>query len=345
MQLDIRKELAQNPFILAPMEAVNCTSFRLLCQRRGAPFVYSDVIDADVFCEYAQTHTKAEAVAKYINPHVEERLVVQLGGRNIENLKIVMDACPFAQWFDLNVGCPLGYMLGKKGGCYLMKHPDQLYTLVTELVTHAKKLGKGFSVKIRSGWDDKSINAVEIAKGLQDIGICLLTIHPRTRKDLYSKKADWALARKVADALTIPVCLSGDVTNAHSAHAAFNQTKCDAIMCGRGAKHNPSIFTELTTYYKTKQLPTKPSMLYCKTAQNAITDFFEWFALYSQIEQRFSVSEILDHARWTIRGAKNASILQEKLIAQFPKEEQAQYETNREVLHTKLQLILSELQF
>jgi tRNA-dihydrouridine synthase B len=318
MQLpsSILERLQKNPFILAPMEAVNCASFRVLCKRRGAEFVFTDMIDADDFVAKANEVGLDEAVKILINPQDEEAdsLVIQLGGANLENILFTIRAvAKYAVWIDYNLGCPLTSMLGKKGGVYLMKHPNQLYPKVSAIVGLCDELGKPFSVKLRAGWDEDSLNAVEIAKELEKLGVALVTIHPRTRKQLYKDRANWQLARDVKSALSIPVILSGDVTNAYMAHMAFAHVKCDAIMCARGAKHNPSLFRELKSYYATRIQPVKPLELYVKSTHQAQNDFYEWLSLYKSIENRYRLSEIIDHARWTIRGAKNAAALTEEL--------------------------------
>lgn len=297
----------ENPFFLAPMEAVNCTSFRILCKRRGASVVYTDMIDADVFVAYAKEHTIAQAVTKYLNPHDEDTpLVIQLGGPNIENLKFVIEHThQYATWFDYNVGCPLGSMLGKKGGCYLMKHPDQLYKKMIPLVAQCQKFNLPFTVKLRSGWDEKSINAVELAIELEKLGVAAIGFHPRTRKQRAQGKADWQLARKLKEAISIPMILSGDVFTAYDAHLAFMHTKSDYIMCARGAKNNPSIFAQLVGYWRTKTPPLRPMAQYVKTSASVRDDFLEFADLYESIEQRNNIGELIDHASWYIRGCRN----------------------------------------
>lgn len=310
MSLKISSLKIDNPFFLAPMEAVNCASFRVLCLRRGAGLVYTDMIDADIFAEFAKENSLAEAIHKFINPQEEEKgkLAIQLGGRDVENLIFTINAVKkYAVLIDFNVGCPLGYMLGKKGGVYLMKHPEQLYSIVKLLRT---EIDIPFTVKIRSGWDNDSINAIEISKELEILGVDAITIHPRTRKQKYSDKADWQLVRKIKDSIKIPVILSGDVTNTYMAKMAFDHTKCDAIMIGRAGKNNPSIFTKLNKGFADK----KPIKTYDKNKIDSLNDFKEFLELYKKMEYRFKLSEIKDHALWLSRECKNNKQVTQKII-------------------------------
>lgn len=309
-----------NPFFLAPMEAVNCASFRVLCRRRGASLVYTDMIDADIFAGFLQNNSKKEAIKKFVNPQPDEKpLSIQLGGSDLDNLKATIGVVQkHATLIDYNVGCPLGYMLGKKGGVYLQKHPDQLVKKVFEL---RQAIHKPFTVKIRSGWDESTINAVEVSKQLEQLGVDAIAIHPRTRKQRYQKRADWPLVRKVKENTSIPIILSGDVTNTYMAYMAFAHTKCDYVMCARGAKANPSLFTQLVNWYKTKEQPQKPETLYVKTRENAIKDFEEFLKLYKERENRYKFSELQDHAIWTASGCLGASRVKQRLLA-AKKEEQ-----------------------
>jgi len=331
--MKIKNLILETPFFLAPMEAVNCTSFRLLCKQRGASLVYTDMIDADLFMENIKELGELETIKKLINPIKEEKpLAIQLGGSNIKNListlKIVE---PFADLIDYNAGCPLGYMLGKKGGCYLMKHPIQLYKIISEL---RKSTILPLTVKLRSGWDKESINILDIAKELEKLKIDAIAIHPRTRKQGYKNKSDWNLVRQVKKNISIPVILSGDVTNVYQAHMAFLHTKCDAIMIARGAKNNPSIFKYLNKYWISKtnnnlnlnkknqtSLLTKPNTVYDKKVLDIKKDFFEFLDLYEKYESRNKLSEIKDHGLWLVRELRTSSILKQKILKSSSKKE------------------------
>lgn len=324
MTLKIKNLELKNPFILAPMEAVNCASFRLVCKKRGASLVFTDMIDADIFLNSLNEIGEEEAVKKYVNPQEQERpLCIQIGGGNIQNLVLAAKILSsYADMIDYNVGCPLGYMLGKKGGVYLMKHPNILEKIVKELRSEIKI---PFSVKIRAGWDENSKNALEVAIMLEKLGVDAITIHARTRKQMYKERADWPLVRQIKEHVKTPIILSGDVTNSYMAHMAFMHTKCDFIMCARGAMNNPSIFKQLTKYYdewlNKKIEPQKPQTTYNKNKKDTIKDFEEFLAYYNQIEQRYKFSELQDHAIWSVRETKNNTELKKQILKATKQEE------------------------
>ncbi|MGE0793615.1 MAG: tRNA dihydrouridine synthase [Candidatus Woesearchaeota archaeon] len=307
--MQIKDFKPNNPFFLAPMEAVNCTSFRIICRRRGAGIVWTDMIDSDEFVLNPD-------IKKFINPNKEDHpLAVQIAGSNIENIKETIKILePYADLFDFNIGCPLGKINGKKAGCYLMKHPNNLYKIIPEM---RKATTKPLLVKLRSGWDENSINAIEVAQELEKLGVDAITLHARTKEQGYQKKSDWNLVKKLKEKLNIPVILSGDVFNVYDAKQAFEKTNCDFIMIGRGAKANPSIFTQLQNY----EMASKKEKIYCKNEVNPVKDFLEWLELYHKIEGRNNFSEIKDHAIWTSIECKNNKEVKQLIINSKTEEE------------------------
>jgi tRNA-dihydrouridine synthase B len=310
--MKIKNFQPKNPFFLAPMEAVNCTSFRILCKRRGASLLFTDLIDADVFTSFAKENSIDEAIKKFINPNIEDSpLAIQLAGAKIENLVFAIKSLEHnCVIFDFNIGCPLGTILGKKAGCYLMKHPQNLYKLISEMILATKN---PITVKLRSGWDENSINAIKISKELEKLGVSAITLHARTKEQGYQKKSDWNLVKKLKEEISIPVILSGDVFNAYDAKLAFEKTNCDFIMIGRGAKANPSIFSQLQNYKEAKK-PNVATITYNKFEVNPIKDFLEWLELYHKIENRNNFSEIKDHALWTSIECKNNKEIKQQII-------------------------------
>jgi len=284
-------------FFLAPMEGVTRTPFRILCRRRGASLVTTDMIDADTFCGIADVRGVQAAIREQIDPHEEDApLAIQLGGSNPETLvRAARILEPYAVIIDLNAGCPIGKTFGAGGGCTLMRDPERLYAIVEAL---REAIENPFTVKLRKGWD--SPQAVEIAQELERLGVDGITIHPRTRDQRYSDRADWAYAREVKEAVRIPITLSGDVTNATSAKEAFKTSGCDFIMIGRAARQHPSVFRHLDHDTGIGR--------YGKSGVEPIEDFEEWLELYHRFE-RYRLSEIRDHALWSVSEAENAKEL------------------------------------
>ena len=276
------------------MEGVTRTAFRILSRRRGASLVTTDMIDADTFCGIADVRGVAIAIQEQINPHIDEGpLAIQLGGGNRETLvRAVHLLEPYATLIDLNAGCPTGKTFENGGGCTLMRDPERLYAIVKEL---RDATTKPFTVKLRKGWD--SPQAIDIAQAIEALGVDGITIHPRTREQRYSDRADWVYARAVKEHVRIPVTLSGDVVSASSAKRALEETGCDFLMIGRAARANPSIFADLVA-----------GVDLGKRGERPVSDFVEWLELVSATG-RLRFSEIRERAIWTVSGAKNAKAL------------------------------------
>ena len=156
---------------------------------------------------------------------------------------------------DINMGCPVPKVVRNGEGSALMKNPKLVYEIVSAMV---KAIDKPVTVKIRKGFDDSCINAVEIAKIIEEAGAAAVAVHGRTREQYYSGQADWDIIRQVKEAVSIPVIGNGDVTSPQKAEELVKQTGCDGIMIARGAQGNPWIFSEMITYEETGTLPERP---------------------------------------------------------------------------------------
>ena len=243
----------ENPYILAPMAGVTDLPFRLLCREQGAGLLCMEMVSAKAI-QYNNKNTKA-----LLEIHPEEPPVsLQLFGADpdvISEIAKQIEELPFSI-VDINMGCPVPKIVRNGEGSALMKQPKLVYEIVSKTV---KAIEKPVTVKIRKGFDDSCINAVEIAKIIEDAGASAVAVHGRTREQYYSGKADWDIIRQVKEAVSIPVIGNGDVVSGESAIAMQKETGCDGIMIGRGAQGNPWIFSELLAYDRTGEMPARPT--------------------------------------------------------------------------------------
>ena len=221
------------------MAGVSDLPFRLLCKEQGAGLVCMEMVSAKAI--YYNNQNTEELMA--IHPD-EHPVSLQLFGSDPDILSEMakkIEEKPFSI-LDFNMGCPMPKIVNNREGSYLMKEPKLAREILTKLV---KAVNKPVTVKIRKGFDDNQVNAVEIAKIAEDCGIAAIAVHGRTREQYYSGHADWDIIRQVKEAVSIPVIGNGDVKDFASATALVEQTGCDGIMIGRAAQGNPWIFSEI----------------------------------------------------------------------------------------------------
>lgn len=254
MELKIGNVTLANNVILAPMAGVTDLPFRLLCKEQGAGLLCMEMVSAKAV-HYNNKNTEA-----LLEIHPDEQPVsLQLFGSEPDIMAETaarIEERPFAI-LDVNMGCPVPKVVNNHEGSALMKEPKLVEEIVTALV---KAIKKPVTVKIRKGFDDEHVNAVEIAKIIEESGAAAIAVHGRTREQYYSGKADWDIIRKVKEAVKIPVIGNGDVTDAVSAKRLIEETGCDGIMIGRASRGNPWIFKEITQYLDIGILPERPSM-------------------------------------------------------------------------------------
>jgi tRNA-dihydrouridine synthase B len=228
----------EKAILLAPMEDVTDVSFRLICRELGADVVYTEFVNSEGLVRASEkTHKKLEIVE-------EERPVgIQIYGGNIESMvggaKIAEAENP--DLIDINAGCWVKNVVGNGAGSALLKDPPYMQKLVKEIVN---SVSLPVSVKTRLGWDDNSIQILEVAKRLEDVGVQALTVHCRTRKMGHKGEAYWEWIPRIKDVVNIPVILNGNVLTARDVKRAFDETGADGVMIARGAIGNPWIFKE-----------------------------------------------------------------------------------------------------
>ena len=244
-------DLGERPLLLAPMEDVTDVSFRVLCREQGAAMVYTEFVNSD-----GLVRDVPKTIAKMHTLEEEAPVGVQIYGQHPDAM---VDAARMAEraaeltgghgadLIDINFGCPVSKIAGRGAGSGMMREPDKMVA-ITKAVVEA--VGKPVTVKTRLGWDDNSKIIVELAERLQDVGIAALTIHGRTRCQLYKGEADWTLigAVKANPRMHIPIIGNGDITDGPSAKQAFERYGVDGIMIGRATFGHPWIFREIRHY-------------------------------------------------------------------------------------------------
>lgn len=244
-------DLGDKPLLLAPMEDVTDASFRILCREQGADMVYTEFIPSDGLIRDA-----AKALAKMHTHDCEAPVGIQIYGHipesMVEAARMADRAAEIAgghgaDLIDINFGCPVSKIAGRGAGSGMMREPDKMVA-ITKAVVEA--VGKPVTVKTRLGWDDNSKIIVELAERLQDVGIAALTIHGRTRCQLYKGEADWTLIGAVKNnpRMHIPIIGNGDITTPAQAALAFERYGVDGIMIGRATYGHPWIFREIRHY-------------------------------------------------------------------------------------------------
>ena len=244
-------DLGERPLLLAPMEDVTDVSFRVLCREQGAAVVYTEFVNSD-----GLVRDVPKTIAKMHTLEEEAPVGIQIYGQHpdamVEAARMAEKAAELtgghgADLIDINFGCPVSKIAGRGAGSGMMREPDKMVA-ITKAVVEA--VGRPVTVKTRLGWDDNSRIIVELAERLQDVGIAALTIHGRTRCQLYKGAADWTLigAVKANPRMHIPIIGNGDITDGPSAREAFERFGVDGIMIGRATFGHPWIFREIRHY-------------------------------------------------------------------------------------------------
>lgn len=294
--------ILENPVFLAPMAGITDLPFRLICKEMGCGMVYTEMISSRGLY-YGDKKTE-----KLLKIHPDEKPVaLQIFGS-------VPDVMAKAAYMlndrenavlDINMGCPTPKIVKNKDGCALMRDIDLAGKIVKAVV---KESIKPVTVKIRKGWDENNVNAVEFAKVMEQGGAKAITVHGRTREQFYSGKADWDIIKKVKEAVTVPVIGNGDIFTVEDGMKLLNEIKCDGIMVGRGSLGNPWLFKRLVHYIKTGDLLPEP------TPEEKINMALKH--LDSAIRhkgERVGIIEMRKHIAWYVKGLKNSASLRDRI--------------------------------
>lgn len=254
MSLKIGNVTLENNLILAPMAGVTDLPFRLLCKEQGAGLICTEMISAKaIYFKNKNTETLMEIDERErpvslqlfgSDPDLMAEIARQIEPRNFDIL-------------DINMGCPVPKVVNNGEGSALMKNPKLVHEIVSKV---SKAIEKPLTVKIRKGFTEDCVNAVEIAKIAEDAGAAAIAVHGRTREQYYAGNADWDIIRQVKEAVSIPVIGNGDVDSPKKAEALVRETGCDGIMIGRAVQGNPWLFSQILHYQKTGELLPKPGM-------------------------------------------------------------------------------------
>ncbi len=300
--MKIRNIKLKNNVILAPMAGVTDKAFRLICKPFGPSLMYTEMVSGKaLFYKNKKTKDLLDL------DESEKPLAVQLFGHEPDVLaKIAEDALRSgAEIIDINMGCPAPKITGNGDGSAISKNP-QLAGEIISAVSNAVSVP--VTVKIRKGWDDSSVNAVEMAKIAEENGAAAITVHGRTRQQFYSGSADLDIIKAVKEAVSIPVIGNGDITDEKSAKHMLDYTGCDGIMIGRGAQGNPWIFERVVHFLEKGELLPHPSIPQrADVMRRHLGLLLEFKGEYRGIQ------EARKHMSWYIKGASGSAKLREKI--------------------------------
>ena len=298
-------ELGDFPLLLAPMEDVSDPPFRSICKENGADLMFTEFISSEGLIRDAEKSTQK------LDIYDSERPIgIQIFGDKIESMKKAASISEAAnpEIIDINYGCPVKKIACKGAGAGILLDIDKMQKMTSEIV---KQVKKPVTVKTRLGWDDNSIKIVEVAERLQDVGIQALTIHGRTRKQMYKGEANWEYIAKVKNnpRINIPIFGNGDINSPEKAKKYKNKYGVDGIMIGRSAIGNPWIFNEIKAYIKENKHIKKPSLNdRIETVKKHLDFSIQWKG------ERLGLIEMRRHYTNYFRGMDNFKKHRMKLI-------------------------------
>lgn len=302
MSLNIGNVKIEGNLILGPMAGVTDLPFRILCKEQGADLIYTEMVSAKGI-QYNNKNTEALLMVE----EKERPVSLQLFGADpvilSETAKRIEDRN--FDILDINMGCPVPKVVNNNEGSALMKDP-KLTGQIIKAVSGAIK--KPLTVKIRRGFTEDSVNAVEIAKIAEENGAAAIAVHGRTREQYYSGRADWSIIRAVKEAVSIPVIGNGDVLTPQDAIRLIEETGCDGIMIARGVQGNPWLFAQIKEYMKTGKHISKPSV------EAAVAMMLRHARLSIDYKGEFiGIREMRKHVAWYTTGYPLAARLRQRV--------------------------------
>lgn len=295
----------KNRVVLAPMAGISDPSYMRIVENLGCAYSITELISAEAI---VRDNKKTFEMLNGIE-NINMPIAIQLFGGSA---KVLSEAAKIIETrfhpaiIDINMGCPVPKVaVRSEAGSSLLKNPDLVYEIVKEV---SSVVDIPVTVKIRSGWDQNSINAVEIALSAEKAGASCIAVHGRTRAQGYSGNADWDIIKKVKKAVSIPVIGNGDIKSCFDAKRMLEETGCDAVMIGRGVLGNPWLIKECVNYLEKGSLPTFIS------AQEKINMLKEHFSyLIEDKSEKAALLEIRSHALWYVKGLKSSATIKNQI--------------------------------
>ena len=292
-----------NQIVLAPMAGICNSAFRRICKEMGCGLVYAEMVS-----DKAITFKNKKTLDMLYMTEYERPLAQQIFGSDkdsfVESAKYIYETM-HPDIIDINMGCPVPKVaVRSQAGAALLLHPEKIYDIVKSVVD---TVPIPVTVKIRSGWDSEHINAVEVAKVVEKAGASAICVHPRTRKQGYSGKADWSIIKAVKEAVSIPVIGNGDVKTPDDFKRMLDETGCDAVMIGRGILGNPWLIKNILLFLAGKDMID----VSIKDRIDICLKHLEY--LKNLKNEKLACLEIRSHIGWYFKGIKNANVLKNKV--------------------------------
>lgn len=301
-----------NNVCLAPMAGVCNSAFRRIVKEMGCGLIYAEMVSDKAIC-----YNNEKTMDMLYMTEEERPIAQQIFGSDVDSFVKAakkLEETMHPDIIDINMGCPVPKVAVRaQAGSALLKDPEKIYEIVKAV---KESVNVPVTVKIRSGWDKNSINAVEVAKTCEKAGASAIAVHPRTRSQGYSGKADWNIIKEVKQNVNIPVIGNGDIKTVDDAIKMIKETNCDAIMIGRGVLGNPYLIKQIVTYFKTGE------KLSDQTPKEKMQTCLKHFNYLLEIKpEKVAVLEMRTHAAWYLKGLFNANYVKEKLYKLKTKEE------------------------
>lgn len=296
----------KNQIVLAPMAGICNSSFRKIIKQMGAGLIYAEMVsDKAIF------YNSKKTIDMLYMEDEERPITQQIFGSDVESFVMAAKYIYEHQHpdiIDINMGCPVPKVAVKsQAGAALLKNSQKIKEIVSAVVS---SVPIPVTVKIRSGWDHEHINAVEVAKICEEAGAQAICVHPRTRSQGYTGKADWSIIKSVKEAVSIPVIGNGDIKSCYDAKRMLEETGCDAVMIGRGVLGNPWLIKECITYLETGEVLAKPS------PKERIDMCLYHLNLLKELKnEHIACLEIRTHISWYLKGLPKANDIKNKIFS------------------------------